>query len=66
MSLFNNVKQRAAEKGLSISALEKEAGLGNGVIGAWKSVNPNINSLVAVSRVLETTVDDLIKEPVTV
>ncbi len=60
--VYDNVKRRADEKGISISALEKEAGLQNGTIGKWRVSSPTVRSLQAVARVLETTMDELLKE----
>lgn len=60
--VYDNVKRRADEKGISISALEKEAGLQNGTIGKWRVSSPTVRSLQAVARVLETTMDELLKD----
>lgn len=58
--VYDNVKCRADEKGMSISALEKEAGLQNGTIGKWRASSPTVKSLQAVARVLGATVDELL------
>lgn len=54
--VYEKVKQVADEKKIRISALEKKAGLGNGVIGKWRKSNPRIESLKAVAKVLEVKV----------
>lgn len=59
--VYEKVKQVADEKKIRISALEKKAGLGNGVIGKWRKSNPRIESLKAVAKVLEVKVSDLIE-----
>ena len=59
--IFRNIEKRCKEKAISISALEKEAGLGNGAIGKWKSASPTVENLQAVAKVLECTVDDLLR-----
>ena len=60
--IYENVKKIAEEKGISISALEKKAGLGNGVISGWKTSSPTVANLKAVSVILGTTVDKLLEE----
>lgn len=64
--IYGNVCKLANEKGISICQLEKEAGLPNGTIGKWRTASPMVKSIKAVADVLETTVDDLIKEPAAV
>ena len=61
MNIYDNVKRLAVERGYSIHRLEKDAGIGNGSVAKWRD-GANIKSLVAVAKVLEVTVDDLIKE----
>lgn len=60
--IYENVKRQSDEQGISISALEKKAGLGNGVISGWKTSSPTVANLKAVSDVLGTTVDKLLEE----
>lgn len=60
--IFNIIKRLCAERNISISQLEKEAGLGNGTISGWKESMPRIDSLQAVARVLKVSVDDLLSE----
>lgn len=56
------LRAKAAKKKLSIMALEKEAGLGNGVIGKWfsRECNPSVESLKKVADVLKCKLDDLL------
>lgn len=60
--IFNNIKKLCAQRNISISQLEKEAGLGNGTISGWKESMPRIDSLQAVAKVLGTSIDKLVKE----
>ena len=62
--IYKNIKERADKKGISISALEKKAGLGNGVIGGWKSSSPTIGKLQAVADALDCKVEQLLKDQV--
>ena len=61
-TIFGNIKKLAVEKGISITNLEKEAGLGNGTIGKWQTSIPKTDKLAAVAGVLGVTVDELISE----
>lgn len=55
------LRAKMAEKNLSIAGLEKEAGLGNGVIVKWfGKVNPSVDSLKKVADVLGCTLDELL------
>lgn len=60
--IYDNVKRLSDEKGISISRLEKEAGLGNGTISGWKTSAPRLDSLQAVAKVLKVKVDKLLKD----
>lgn len=59
--IFEKVSELAKKKGISISKLEKLAGLSKCSISKWKTASPTVNSLQAVAKVLETTVDELLK-----
>lgn len=60
--IFDNIKKLCAENGISISQLEKDAGLGNGTISGWKESMPRIDNLYAVAKVLKVKVDKLLTE----
>ena len=59
--IFNNIKKLCTEKKISISQLEKEAGLGNGTISGWKESMPRIDSLQAVANVLKVKMEKLLE-----
>lgn len=68
--LAKNIREqilvRAKEKNLSIMALEDKSGLKHGVasnIIANRSLHPQIDTLVAIAKTLECTVNDLISDP---
>ena len=61
-AIFKNIKMYAEKRGLSISALEKAAGLSNATIDKWKISSPNATNLKAVADVLKVKVDTLLKE----
>lgn len=60
--VYDNVKKIASERGLPICEVEKSAGLGNGVIGAWRKSDPQISSVLKVAKALDVSIEDLIKE----
>lgn len=60
--IFENVKKLCDEKGISISKLEKDAGLGNGTIGGWRNSVPRSDSLQAVAKVLKVKMEKLLQE----
>ena len=60
--LYEKIKAHCDEQGITIMECEKRAGLGNGVIGAWRSASPRLKSVQAVADVLGVTIDSLLDE----
>lgn len=60
--LYENIKQHAKKKGMTITELENRAGLSRGHISKWKKNVPKIDSLQKVADVLGVTVNTLLKE----
>jgi len=63
--MYYKVKAIAKEKGMSIKALEKAAGLSNGTIGKWQKSTSGVGrlgSIRAIANALGVTVEELIKE----
>ena len=60
--IFDNVKELANKKGMSIGELERASGLSNGAIFKWKVSIPKIDSVKAVADVLNVKVDKLLEE----
>lgn len=62
--MYQRVKALAEEKGYSIAALEKAAGIANGTIGKWKDSDDGIRlkTLKALVKVLDVSIEELIKE----
>lgn len=61
MTVYDNVKRIADDKGLSIRQIEKQAGLGNGTIAGWKNYDPKMVNIKAVADVLKVKVVVLMK-----
>lgn len=60
MSITDRIQTVAKEKGLSIKALEKEIGLGNGTIRRWTEKSPQCDKLVMVANYLQVSLDWLV------
>ncbi len=60
--VYENVKKICDEKGISISQLEKDAGLSVGSIVKWKNCIPKADSLQAVAKVLKVKMEKLLQE----
>ena len=61
--LYEKIKEICDVQGISIMECEKRAGLGNGVIGAWRTASPRINNVQAVAKALGVNISDLLEEP---
>ena len=61
MSVYSAVKKRADGMNISIAKLEKRAEISNGTIGGWKTGRPYAETLQKVAKVLECTIEDLLK-----
>ena len=59
MSIYENIRRIAAERGKSLQDVEREAGLGKNSIYVWKKSNPSPLSLHKVANCLGVTVSDL-------
>lgn len=58
--LVENIQRRCREKGITLWALERELGIGNGVIAKWANSNPRIDSVKKVAGYFGCTVDELL------
>ena len=63
--IYDKIKAICKEKEISVSAVEKEAGLSSGAISKWNTCSPTLENANAVAKVLECTVDDLLQENAT-
>jgi len=62
--LRTKVERLCRAKGMSLAALEREAGIGSGQIKKWDSLEyaPRADKVLAVARVLGTTVEELMTD----
>lgn len=61
MSVYSAVKKRANVLNLPICEIEKRAKISNGTIGGWRTGKPYAETLQKVAKVLECTIEDLLK-----
>lgn len=61
MNIYENIKEIADHKGLTIRQLELKAGIGNGVIARWDKSSPSVDNLIKVSEVLKVSLKRLTK-----
>ena len=62
MSIYDRIKVKQMKKKISIKALERESGLGNGVIKRWNETSPQCNKLEKVANYLQVSIEWLITE----
>lgn len=61
MKLYETIKERCKEKGISIAKLEREVKLSVGSISHWRVSDPKVGNVKAVADYLQCTIDDLVK-----
>ena len=62
MTIYENIKDACANKGISISQLERDLGLERSNVYKWKDVDPGARKLKAVAEYLKVTTDRLLKD----
>lgn len=60
--MFRNIQALCKAAGISISALEKATGLGNGVISRWENSSPRLENVQLVAKYFGVSVDQLAGE----
>jgi transcriptional regulator with XRE-family HTH domain len=62
MSLQNNIKKFSQLRGIPLYKIEEELGIATGSISKWKEIMPSVDKALGVAKILETTVEELMKE----
>ena len=62
--LIKNVKALCAENGITITELERNAGIGCGTIGRWTKSSPRVDTLKKVADYFGVTMEALISQDV--
>ena len=60
--IYEKIAALCKERGISISRLEKEVGIGNGTIGRWSISSPTVENLKKVADYFGVSVDSLLAE----
>lgn len=60
--IFENIKAKCKEAGVTIATLETECNLGKKTVYKWQNSVPNVMTLKIVADYFGCTIEDLIKE----
>lgn len=60
-NILEKVKEQCDKQNISISALEKKAGIGNGTIARWGDSVPNLSSLAKAAEALGVSIEYFLK-----
>lgn len=60
--IYERIVELCKGKGISISRLEKECGLGNATIRGWKNSSPKVDNLIVVANYFGVSINDLLRE----
>lgn len=60
--IVDNIARLCKDHGVSFARLERETGMGNGVIARWDTSSPTVANIKAVADYFGVTVDELIRE----
>lgn len=60
--LYDKIKDLCRQKGISVRSVELKVGLSNGSISKWNEAMPKADSLKAVAKILDTSVEALLED----
>lgn len=60
--ILDNIRTLCKEKGTTIRAVERDTGLGNGVIARWDTSSPRVENVKLVADYFDVTVDELLSD----
>ena len=58
--IYDKIKEVCKSKGVSVTSVERKAGLSNRAISKWNDVSPTVDKLNAVAKVLKVKIDTLL------
>jgi len=58
--IYDKIKELCKEKGMSVNAVEKKAGLSKGAISKWNNSTPSVENLNSVAKILKVKIDKLL------
>lgn len=62
--MVKKIKALCQQSGISIAALEKNIGLGNGTISKWETSSPQVDKLLKVANFFNVSVEYLLSYPI--
>ena len=60
--VVKKIRKLCIDKGTNLTALERELGMGRGVIARWGRHSPRVDKLKAVADYFGVSIDELLKE----
>ena len=60
--ILKRIESLCKSRGITISKLEKECGIGNGTIARWNKSFPRTDNLMKVADFLEISIECLVEE----
>lgn len=63
--MVRKIKDLCDKNHISIATLERNVGLGNGVIARWDESSPRLESVLAVAKYFGLRVDELLEHDAT-
>lgn len=59
--MYQKIMELCEKRGMSVAELESKAGIGNGVIRAWETSYPRVDSLALVAKALGVSLTSLVR-----
>ena len=59
--IATKIRQMCSDRNITIAELERETGIGNGVISRWDTLNPRVDRLKLVADYFGVSMDELLK-----
>ena len=60
--IVDKIKVLCAKKKISLAQLERETGIGNGVIARWRTNSPKVNNLLKVAEYFKVSLNYFVKD----
>lgn len=60
--MVEKIRSLCQKRGISLWSLERELGIGNGIIARWETSSPRLESVKKVADYFGVAVDDLLKQ----
>lgn len=58
--IYENIRRLCRERGISITRLEQDTGLGNGTVCRWRQCDPTVTRLKLVADYFGVTLESLL------